>query len=435
MTGLPRRLAGALLLAPVQGGSIYERDVAFALEELGKRCAPLLASKGIDWREVREQFAREARAVREDGAHLVLLTRLLARLRDGHAEVRPLPKGEGVRWPEEEREGSAGPGLSWCRSGKRILVKNAWSGAGASGVRPGMEVVRVEGVPAAKWLEDRVARMRDTRGFSTDAQAFYAACHWGLGGVEGTTLSLELRSPDGKTKKVTLTRGSASVVPDGTAFAPAGLQSIGRQRYGKSEAGYGYVHLRDTPRDLPAQLDTMLASIGRVPGLILDFRANGGGSFDHEEAFGRFVPAGKTMPRAQAPPIPSAGPHPYGGPIVAIVDAGVRSAGETASGMLREDGRAYLIGESGTAGMSSQKEDLDLPSGLFSLHFSVRSNKGRFNGGKGIEGIGVQPHEIVEYEAKDLASEVDTLIRRAEGLLADFPSGRVPYRPEEYGWK
>jgi len=435
MRGVPGPLAAALLLATAQGGSVYQRDVAFAFEELGARCRPLLASKGIDWKGVREAFTREARAVRTDADHLVLMTRILARLRDGHAEVRPLPKGEGARWPEEKQAGSAGPGMSWCRSGTRILVKTAWSGAAGSGVRPGMEVVRVEGRPAAKWLEERVAQMRDTAGYSTDAQAFFAACHWGLGGAEGSTLPLELRAPDGKAKKVTLTRGRASVVPEGPAFPPEGLETVGRQRYGRTDAGSGYIHLRDTPGDLPAQLDSMLAAIGRVPGLILDFRANGGGGFDHEEAFGRFVPAGKTMPRPQASPIPSAGPHPYGGPIVVIVDAGVRSAGETGSGMFKEDGRAYLIGESGTAGMSSQKETLDLPSGLFSLHFSVRSNMGRANGGRGIEGIGVLPHEVVEYEAKDLAGGVDSLIRRAEALLADFPRDRVPYRPDEYGWR
>jgi len=38
-----------------------------------------------------------------------------------------------------------------------------------------------------------------------------------------------------------------------------------------------------------------------------------------------------------------------------------------------------MIGESATAGMSSQKEKVTAPSGLFSVLFSVASNKGRFN--------------------------------------------------------
>jgi C-terminal processing protease CtpA/Prc len=123
------------------------------------------------------------------------------------------------------------------------------------------------------------------------------------------------------------------------------------------------------------------------------------------------------------------GKRPYAGRVVVIVDGGVRSAGETLLGSFKEDGRGWMIGESPTAGMSSSKETLELPSGLFSIYFSVHSNKARFNGGKGVEGIGVVPHEIVPFEAKDLAAGVDTQIRRAEEILARFPDGKVPYKP------
>jgi C-terminal processing protease CtpA/Prc len=113
---------------------------------------------------------------------------------------------------------------------------------------------------------------------------------------------------------------------------------------------------------------------------------------------------------------------------VVIVDAGVRSAGETLLGSFKEDGRAWMIGESATAGMSSSKKTLDLPSGMFSIYFSVHSNKARFNGGRGVEGIGVPPNEVVPYEAKDLAAGVDTLVRRADEILAKFPADRVRYK-------
>jgi len=128
--------------------------------------------------------------------------------------------------------------------------------------------------------------------------------------------------------------------------------------------------------------------------------------------FGRFVPAGTNWGRYA-----SAGRKPYAGPLVVIVDAGTRSAGETVSGMLKEDGRAYMIGDSATAGTSSSKTTLPAPSGLFAAYFSVRSNMGRFNHGRGIEGIGVPPHEIVAYDPEELARGVDTQIRRAEELL------------------
>ena len=48
--------------------------------------------------------------------------------------------------------------------------------------------------------------------------------------------------------------------------------------------------------------------------------------------------------------------------------------------------------------------------------------------------VGVVPHELVEYRPEDLAAGVDTLIARAEELLADFPGREVPYDPAAFGW-
>lgn len=44
------------------------------------------------------------------------------------------------------------------------------------------------------------------------------------------------------------------------------------------------------------------------------------------------------------------------------------------------------------------------------------------------------PHEIVAFDPADLAAERDTLILRAEALLAAFPQGKVRYDPAKAGW-
>ena len=418
----------------VPGGNVYEKDIAFALEELEKKCGLFFKLKGIDWKGVSKTFRKEAISVESDSEHLVLLVRLVARIRDGHASVRPLEKGKDIKWADDGRQPTTGPGMFLCRVGKKIYVKNSWSSAAGSGIKAGMEIVKIDGKPATKWLAARTRSVCDTRSYSTDQQAFFSTCHWGLAEPAGTRLELEVKDLKGKKKKRTLTYNKASPVPSGPAFFPTKELTGDRNiRYGRTESGYGYIHLRRCPQNLPVLIDEALAALGDVPGLILDFRANGGGGFDHDGFMGRFVPEGKTLAFGKS--YTSAGPRQYGGPIVVIIDAGARSAGETASGIFKEDGRAYMIGETPTAGMSSQKTTIELPSRLFALYVSVGSNKKRFNKGRGIEGIGVIPHEIVEYDPKDLAKEIDTLTVHAEKLLKKGKWKGVPYDPAKFGWK
>jgi carboxyl-terminal processing protease len=430
MSAMLAPLLLALASPAVQAEEVdYVADVEFALIALEENCGHFFKVKDIDWEKVSRQFKKEAKEVETDQEHLVLLWRLLARLEDGHAAVQPLDLGKDVAYPEQPE--TTGPGLFWCRSGKKIYVKNAWNAGADVGLEPGMEIVKVDGIKVDKWLDQRVAETSDRRSFSTDQQAFFYTCHWGLADEIGTRLKLEVKDAKGKKRKRTVTYTKANPVAWGPVFFPEGREGDKDVTWCRLPSGYGYVHVRRCRGDLPERVDEALAVLGEAPGLILDFRANGGGGFDHDAFMGRFVPAGETLSFAKS--YASAGPHPYGGPIVVIVDAGTRSAGETGSGIFKEDGRAYMIGESATAGMSSSKTTIELPSKLFALYVSISSNKSRFNGGRGIEGIGVIPHEIVEYDREDLFAKQDTLIQRAEELLADYPK-MVPYDPEDFGW-
>lgn len=429
---MPGTIAAALFVAAAPSEECA-RDVDHALEAIAQRCGALIEAKGIDWAAAGKEMRAAAAAAKDDSDHLLVLVRLLARLRDGHAEVRPAESLRDLQLPERYRGERGGLGLFLCRSKGKLLVKNAWAGAAGAAIAPGMELVKVDGMPAAKWLDARIAELRDLQSFSTDHQAFFFACHWGLALEKGRRVELELKDLKGKKMSRTLTCDRASQVPDGPAVLPEGLATTKDLKYGVTSGGFGYVHVRRCAGDLPDQLDAALAGLPDVPGLILDFRGNSGGGFDHEAFMGRFVPAGTTLAFSKS--YASAGAKPYGGPVVAIVDATVRSAGETAAAIFKEDGRGYLIGESPTAGMSSSKETIELPSGKFSLYVSVASNLGRANGGKGLEGLGAQPHELVEYAQKDLAAGIDTLIARAEALLKKGELPKVPWDPKRAGGK
>lgn len=418
------RLAGGmpLLSALAQEADVFTADVAFLLDEFEKKAASLLKVKKVDWAAVRSKFTREAVEAKTDDEKYRLVSRLVAHLHDGHAfivssKIKPQDEAKGRRY--------TGPRVHLVTSGDDVLIRLAFKDAADAGLTAGQQVLKIDDVPAREWLDQRVQVMQEKgSGFSTPHQALYAACHWGLADWEGTAITFEVKDASGAVKGVRRVRnGGPNYAPVGPLFPPENLKFVGRQSYGRTTEGLGYLHLRDIPGDLPTQLDKMLADLGKVPGLILDMRANGGGGCDHAAVFGRFLAKEK-----QWGAYTGMSDHGFTGPVLVIVDAGVRSAGETVAGMFKEDSRAYMIGDSPTAGMSSQKTEITTPSGAFKVRFSVSSNMSRFNKGRGIEGIGVIPHETVPVKAKDLWDKKDTLILRATELLNEgFPEDVVDY--------
>jgi carboxyl-terminal processing protease len=409
------------------------KDVDFALDTLEKKCGHFFELKGIDWNAVGREFRASAKTVKDEREHYGLLIRLLARLRDGHCEVRPVGKGASIRPPDELFPQLASAGFTLCRSGGKLYLKSVFGPAAKQGLAPGMEVAKVGKLSAADWIAQREEEMRDVTSYSTEQQAFYSACNWGPMLARGTKLEIEASGAKGKKLTKSLDCGVSDVPLVGPAFPPKKLEGSPPIVWGLTKQGFGYLWLSKCPQDLPARIDPALEELADAPGLIVDFRGNAGGAFDHEDFLGRFLPKGSTLSGGKG--YESTGAHPYGGPVVVLIDAGVRSAGESAAGIFKEDGRGWLIGESPTAGMSSSKETIELPSGLFALYVAVASNKGRFNGGKGIEGIGVPPSEVVEYEPEDLAQGIDTLLRVAEERLMKFPQDKVRYDPAKAGWK
>lgn len=400
----------------------YEQDIAYLLDEFEKQAAQLLRDKDVDWKAVRKEFGASAKAVKSDVEHVELCGRLLARLQDGHAAFTRVD----VKMPQKPKE--HGVGLSLCEQDEKVLVKQAFGPAAASGIESGYEVVSVDGRKALEWLDAKTKALAAERCFSSAHAARYAACHWGLAGEDGKTIEFEFDRGKKGRKKLTLTHdksgGEARYV--GPIFPPTNLKQIGRRdAYTTLASGYAYVYLGEVADDLESELDIAMAEIGRAPGLILDARANNGGGADHAAVFGRFLAPGTKWNQYTA-----AGKASFAGPMVVIVDAGTRSAGETIAGQFKEDGRAYMIGPSPTHGMSAQKVEIEPPSKLFQVRIATGSNKQRFNGGKGIEGLGVAPHEIVAWDPKLMVVGVDPMIRRAEELLAKgFPKGVVPYVP------
>ena len=413
----------AVLLAFVLGTAPaadidYENDIEYLLDQFEAKAGHFFEQKEIDWSAVSEWARSEVKEVDTDADHLRLCARLIARLKDGHARI----KGAKVEWPDES-EGRKWrlPKLGMLYSGKQALVASVDP---KLKIPLGSEVLAIDGVLVFEWLNAKADEWSDKRGYSTRHHALHNAAVFGLGGWEGTTYEIKVALPGGNEVTKTVTRDLEGDTPRRIDLRSqlGKIEWVDEARkvgFAKTSSGNGYIRLLKIPGNLPELLDKILVSLGDVPGMVLDMRGNRGGGCDHRAVFSRFIETGDVWG-----PVEGAGEKPFAGSMVAIVDAGTLSAGETVSGQFSEDQRAYMIGTSPTAGMSSSKTTIAAPSGLFSAYFSVRSNKQRFNGGRGIEGIGVQPHEILAVRAEDLTAGKDTLLARAEELLA------IGYWPE-----
>ncbi|HRV83069.1 MAG TPA: hypothetical protein P5218_16680, partial [Planctomycetota bacterium] len=147
--------------APLQKGTDYAADIEFALDALEERCGHFFDQKGVQWKKVRSEFTKAAKAVTSDEAHFELLVRLLARLRDGHARVQPTEANADFVYPKDLFPEVEGPGLFWCRVGKRYYVRNAMGNGAELGFRPGMEILKVNGTKVDAWVKKRQAELSE----------------------------------------------------------------------------------------------------------------------------------------------------------------------------------------------------------------------------------------------------------------------------------
>jgi len=210
----------------------YGADVVHLLDRFEAEAGELLKLKGIAWAAVRREFTQAAKDVASDQEHVELCARLVARLQDGHAGFTRVDVDMQGRAPDE----TYGCGLELVEVGSKLFVKRAFGSAAASGVDAGSEVVKIDGQKADKWFESAVAKLRDTKGFSTTHAARWAACTWGLTGPAGERLELELKKPKGGAKKATLmfARTAARVASSGPLSSPRASRRSGARSHGRS---------------------------------------------------------------------------------------------------------------------------------------------------------------------------------------------------------
>jgi carboxyl-terminal processing protease len=165
----------------------------------------------------------------------------------------------------------------------------------------------------------------------------------------------------------------------------------------------GYVRIPGFNQKTPESLRVALAGLGAkgVRGLVVDVRANPGGSFDDSvEAAGELVPAGARVgsvsKRGEVAPLEAkTTPMLLDLPVAVLIDHDTASSAELLAASLQELRHGTLVGKA-TRGKWSVQRLEELPNG-YAIKFTV----GIFMSpsGKSYDGVGIQPDVVVDAPA------------------------------------
>lgn len=127
-----------------------------------------------------------------------------------------------------------------------------------------------------------------------------------------------------------------------------------------------------------------------------------------------FEGLGRTQMRIPAPLTPPRDPI-YTGPVFVLTDGGCASACEDFVMPLRFNGRATVIGER-TSGSTGQPYMHGFDE---EMSFRVSTKRAYFPDGSQFEGVGIEPNLAITPTAEDLRAGRDPVLERARGLAAE----------------
>lgn len=284
---------------------------------------------GLDWEAVGEEYRQRVEAGLTNDDFYAAMEEMIYRLGDDHSVFLP-PEDAAAESAEFAGENDyVGIGVLTTvvpqRKRVTILVVFPASPAERAGLQPHDNILAVDGKPIV-----------DENGYHRNL----------LRGPENSTITLTVQSPGGAPRQVEITRQrvtGAVPVPYTELATPEGKR-------------VGYILLitfgDETVDDQVEQALKALTASAPLDGLIIDNRQNGGGAdevargvlgFFTSGTLGHFVDR-KHRRRA----FNVIGSDINGSskvPLVVMVGSGTVSFGEIFAGVLRDTGRAYIIGE------------------------------------------------------------------------------------------
>jgi carboxyl-terminal processing protease len=372
---------------------------------------------GVDWQAVHDELRPKIEKAATMDAAREVMSDMLRRLKQTHFGIFP-----GEAYTELDQTGGAeksnpsegDPGIDLRVVDGHALVTFATpeSPAAAQGVKPGWEILRIEGKDVAPGL----SRIRDAMGQSTmieliEVKSLAARLEGSIG------KSVEVEFLDGKDRKVTLRLARAR--PRGTLTGLGNLPPLDfwvDAHKVQPDIGYVEFNMFLEPDAVTAAIAKMVAECRDCAGFVVDLRGNPGGIgglamgvagwFTSESGLRLGAMYLRTtsvkfavFPRAE----------PFRGPLAVLVDGCSASTSEIFAGGMQDLKRARIFGTH-TAGAALPSVFERLPNGD-GFQYAIANYISE--GGRPLEGIGVTPDEEVKLTRRQLLEGQDPVLNAA----------------------
>src|SRR6185312_2074745 len=369
---------------------------------------------GVDWKAVRERYKPLAMRARDDEAFWDVLDRMTGELRDAHTRVES-PKRVELRQRDESI--TLGMGIALLDGRLAVSAVNPDSDAWWAGVRPGMFMISIGGVPA---MDAYRKALSETRHDSTDRSQHLRAVRRIMTATQASTARIEFERGDGSLFTATLARRPHRSPP--------------MERHRVLPSGYGYLQFSEWTIGTALRALSAIEDMKNTPGLVIDLRNNPGGAAQAvnmllEKFFPNRTEMGQVLTRSGKPVslffgmieiiklkrVVDGDKDAYRAPVVILANAGSASASELFAGTMQAAGRAEIVGQQSCGCLLGFLGYAHVPGGgelAYSEVGFVLAN------GKRIEGEGVTPDDPVALSLGDLRASRDRALEEAQARLA-----------------
>ena len=409
--GADEKQAGPALTEQQQAANVESFETAWATIR-DKHWDPELG--GLDWETVHDEVRPRVEQAQTRSEYLAAMKGMIDRFGQSHFAVVPKNVYDQMREPAGEgpRDGTSGIDARVIEGQVLVTKVDRRTPAARLGVKPGWEILRIDGKPLAPAIAEAERAFQDKAFLELIRYQLVAGR---LAGEVGKSKTVQFRS--GSDEKVTL---DIELAPQkGSKFKlgifPRFFVWLESERL---EGNIGYIAFNgfmDPVKLMPA-FEKAVKSFIHCEGIIIDIRGNGGGLpgmamgmagwlvEGGDQYLGTLHLRGTEIRLVVNPRLET-----FHGPVAVLIDGASASCAEIFSGGIRDLGRARLFGTR-TAGAVLPASFMELANGDF-FYYPIADYFSR--SGARLEGVGVEPDVRAPHRRDALLEGRDVAIQEA----------------------